>query len=303
MGRNKVIQCEVCMKSFRSDRIKTHREHHKKRAKYPMKRCTICKKNMIAWNLKRHEKVHSVSLKQIQDNMQHDQSAYDNMLRTREMLKGGLNDIDIDVKSLRKEYAKALEINSVRARSHHDEFGSLKSWQTDLLKMLKPSQRNIIWVTGKRGGEGKSYFQGFIEHHYGSKRVFRCSIVDKNAETILHILSKTTLALMDVFLFNIPRSFDPADVPYALFEDIKDGRAISNKYDSKILNFLNPNTLIVFSNEIPYLTRASEDRWETYRIVDDKLEKELTLCDIAALRNNNYKNTVDKMCQDNIQLK
>ena len=272
MGRNKFIQCEVCMKSLRSDRIKAHREQHKKGEKYTMGTCPICQKSMIAGHLKRHEKVHTASLNQILDNVRHDQDAYDNTIKTGELVKEALSDKDIDVKSLRKEYAKALEINAVKTQSPHGDFGSLKPWQKDLLKIMKPSQREIIWITGKKGAEGKSWLQEHIEHQYGTKRVFRCS-VDKKAESILHTLSKMTLALVDVFLFNIPRCFDPVAAPYSVFEGIKDGRAISTKYDSKVLNFVKPNILVVFSNEAPYLTRASKDRWKTYHIVGDKLEK------------------------------
>ena len=273
MGRNKAIQCEVCMKNIRSDHFKTHRKQHKTRANYPMKRCTICNKNMIASNLKRHEKVHNDSLRQIRDNVQHDQSEYDNAIKIGEMVKETLNSIDVDVKSLRKEYVQALELNTSKTCSPLDGFGALKLWQKDLLKIMKPSERDIIWVTGQKGREGKSYFQGFIEQHYGSKRVFRCSIINKKSEAVLHMLSKMSLAFIDVFVFNIPRCFDPAAAPYSLFEGIKDGQAISAKYDSKALNFLKPNILIVFSNGVPNLAMASRDRWKTYHIVDDKLQK------------------------------
>lgn len=270
MGRNKFIQCEVCAKIERSDRIKAHREQHKKGMKYPMETCPICQKTMIAWNLKRHEKVHADSLKRILDNIQHDQDEYDNVIKTGELVKEALNDKGIDVKSLRKEYVKALEITAVQ--SSHNGYVSLKPWQKSLLKVMKPSQREIMWVTGKKGAEGKSWFQEYIEHYYGSKRVFRCS-VNKQPEPILHALSKMSLALIDVFVFNIPRSFDPEVAPYSLFEAIKDGQAMSTKYDSKFLNFVKPNILIVFSNDTPYETKASEDRWRTYRILDDKLKK------------------------------
>ena len=298
MGRNKFIRCEVCMKSVRSDRIKAHREQHKKGAKYPTETCPICQKNMIAWHLKRHEKVHTASLNQILDNVRHDQEAYANTIKTGELVKEALNDKDIDVKSLRKEYAKALAINAGKTHSPHDDFGSLKLWQKDLLKMMKPSQRKIIWITGKKGAEGKTWLQQYIEHQYGAKRVFRCS-VDKNAEAILHTLSKMTLALVDVFLFNIPRCFDPSVAPYSVFEAIKDGQAISTKYDSKVLNFVTPNILIVFSNEPPYTTRASKDRWKTYYIVDDKLEKYEKIATAAPIRHTHKYDSTRSMSEAN----
>ena len=36
------------------------------------------------------------------------------------------------------------------------------------------------------------------------------------------------------------------DLPYTLLEEIKDGQAISTKYDSKVLNFRKPNILKLY---------------------------------------------------------
>ena len=269
MGRNKLILCQVCMKHFRSDYINVHRERHERSTKYPKKSCSICHKSMIAWHLPRHEKVHTGSVKQILENVRFDQNEYDKMERTGQMLKNALENEDIDPDSLRKEYVRALEINN---KNMYNQFDSLKSWQEELLKILKPSQRDIIWITGKKGAEGKSWFQEYIEHYYGSKRVFRSSI-DKKAESVFHALSKKTLPLIDVFVFNIPRCFDTILAPYSVFEGINDGRAISTKYDSKVLNFNTPNIVIVFSNDIPYTNKMSKDRWKTYKISKDELVK------------------------------
>ena len=79
---------------------------------------------------------------------------------------------------------------------------------------------------------------------------------------------------MDIFVFNIPRSFKIEYIPYTLFEDIKDGQAISAKYDSKVLNFKTPNILMIFSNEQPFTTKVSKDRWSRYKIVNDELFKD-----------------------------
>ena len=125
---------------------------------------------------------------------------------------------------------------------------------------LKPSEREIIWVVGSRGNEGKTWFQEYIEHYYGRSRVFQTTI-DRHRESILHTLSKETLPLIEYFLFNIPKGFDKKDIPYTLFEEIKDGRAISTKYDSKKLRFRVPNTLVIFSNSIPNFMEVSKDRW------------------------------------------
>ena len=135
---------------------------------------------------------------------------------------------------------------------------------------MEPSKREIIWVRGDKGAEGKSWFQEYLEHHYTRKKVFRTSM-DRNKESILYSLSKKTLSLLDVFVFNIPRSFDIKDVPYTLFEDIKDGFAISTKYDSKQLRFNTPNIVIIFSNTRPVIGSVSKDRWRVYDIISEEL--------------------------------
>ena len=173
----------------------------------------------------------------------------------------------------------------------------LKPWQTKLLELIEPSERNIIWVRGCIGNEGKSWFQTYLEDFYGSRRVYR-STVNKKSESLLHTLSKRNLAFVDVFIFNVPRSFNTNCVPYSFLEDIKDGRAISSKYNSSELKFVTPNIVIeqttrarltlsparrararvvcsniviVFSNDSPCVDTLSTDRWKRYDISDDNL--------------------------------
>ena len=38
----------------------------------------------------------------------------------------------------------------------------LRPWQEGLLNYIKPSDREIIWVIGRKGNEGKSWFQEFL---------------------------------------------------------------------------------------------------------------------------------------------
>ena len=271
MGRNKFVSCTICSKSLRSDKIKLHEERHRKQhgkqTKYQMKHCSICKKSMIAGNLTRHIKVHNNSKKEILENIISDQKSYEDLGNKGKILKELMDKEDIDSLSLRKDHLKALEVNSLRKQQ---QFESLNPWQEKLLSFMEPSKREIIWVCGVKGAEGKSWFQGYLEHHYTHKKVFRTSI-DRNKESILHSLSKKTLSLLDVFVFNIPRSFDIKEIPYTLFEDIKDGFAISTKYDSKQLRFNIPNIVIIFSNTRPVIGSVSKDRWRVYNIINEEL--------------------------------
>ena len=56
-----------------------------------------------------------------------------------------------------------------------------------------------------------------------------------------------------------------------MFEDIKDGYAISTKYDSKQLRFNTPNIVIVFSNSKPAVEMVSKDRWCVFDIKNEDL--------------------------------
>ena len=78
-------------------------------------------------------------------------------------------------------------------------------------------------------------------------------------------------SIINIFVFNVPKSFHVNDVLYTLLKEIKDGHAISVKYDSKVLTFKRPNILIIFSNDIPHKSAVSSDRWQTYKILGDKL--------------------------------
>ena len=70
---------------------------------------------------------------------------------------------------------------------------------------------------------------------------------------------------------DVPRSFDTEHVPYSFLEDIKDGKAISSKYNSKELKFVTPNIVIVFSNGAPCAEELSSDRWMRYNIRGNEL--------------------------------
>ena len=117
---------------------------------------------------------------------------------------------------------------------------------------MKPSNREIIWVFGTIGNEGKSWFQQYLTSYFGSSRVFSTN-AKKHSDAILHTLSKSVYSLIAVY-FNIPRSFshkNPEQIPYDLLEEIKNGQAVSCKYDSKFLRFKTSHAVVVFGNEGP----------------------------------------------------
>ena len=281
--------CPVCLKTMRSNNLKTHLKTHTK-SKVLMNSCTICGKSMRRDNLKRHLKTHdklhflqtksvnndtpSLSVENINQMGKECQDIFNEKLKTGSLVKKMLLDTDIDPQCLSNDLKEPLHL--YEGQSNFDVNNTtLKLWQQEVLNLIeKPSDREIIWIIGQRGNEGKTWIQKYIEQHFGKRRVFKTCIV-KDPASLLHILSKRTLSCTDIFLLNIPRSFDISDVPYTVLEDIKDGQASSCKYNSKMLNICTPNVLIIFSNYWPLTNKLSNDRLKLYSIA--KTEKLLSL--------------------------
>merc|ERR1711895_47845 len=118
----------------------------------------------------------------------------------------------------------------------------LREWQQQLLDKLQRSKRQVIWVTGSSGNEGKSWFQGYLETSLGYHHVVRLDICDKSSN-ILCALARRPLQTTDIFVFNHARSQDNP-VNYTVLEYIKDGCAPA----SQVIKFKTPNMVIVFSN-------------------------------------------------------
>ena len=145
---------------------------------------------------------------------------------------------------------------------------TLRIWQETLLKYIKPSEREILWIVGFRGTRVN---QGYLRNLNGSSRVFRTNI-RQNSDGILHALSKRIVPLIDLFMLNVPRSFNMGEFPYDFLEEIKDGNAASTKCGSSILVLKTPDTVIVLSNERPDKDKMSKDRWTVFSIVNEYLK-------------------------------
>ena len=162
-----------------------------------------------------------------------------------------------------------------------------RGWQNELLIYLdQPSQRKVIWVIGKKGNEGKSFFQENVEAIYGYGRVYTCDL-EESPRNICYHLSKALTRKTDIFLFNITKNGGKNyenyrntnngglnHENYKLLESIKDGRVLSAKYNTKRLEIKKPNIVIVFANEYPRTVELAKDRWLILKISDDheKLE-------------------------------
>ena len=144
-------------------------------------------------------------------------------------------------------------------------------WQQQLMNMIAtPTEREVIWVQGIKGNEGKSWFQDYLTSFYGHARVVRLDLIMKTAN-VLHLLTKRPLSSTDIFLFNEPRAINYESCNYSILESIKDGIAVASKYNGDFLKFKVPNVIVVFSNTQPKMKQLSRDRWRVLRISKDGL--------------------------------
>ena len=101
-----------------------------------------------------------------------------------------------------------------------------------------PAERNVIWIKGVCGNEGKSWLQSYVQSMYGFARTVRLDFKGK-ANDIYFALSKRPLTTTDIFMFNDGRaSLEDAKPCYSVLEAIKDGTAINGKYQSEVVRLL-----------------------------------------------------------------
>ena len=174
---------------------------------------------------------------------------------------------NVDERSLSRKHKEAFDLyQNKRLALNPDNDINLFPWQESLLDLArKPTHREIIWVKGARGNEGKTWFQNYLQSILGTERVVQLDL-KSSVGNIMQILKKLPLSSINTFLFNDARSGKSELRCYEVLENIKDGRAIAPKYDSEILRFRTPNSVIVFSNADPDMTQLSKDRWRVFYI-------------------------------------
>ena len=220
-------------------------------------------------HLNRHKKI--CEMKQKEKRLEQDTQKYVEKLKEGKQIESILRKHpDIMEEALGDADKEALKLyQSLIEDSIDMESIILKPWQTEVIRIIdNPSERDIYWIIGEKGNEGKTFIQKYIYQHFGTRRVLKSEVNTRKAD-IAYVLSQASLTCKDIFLFNLLRS--DIDVSYGLLENIKDGYLISVKYRSKALKLQTPNTVIVFSNSPPSTDQLSTDRWKIFEIRDNIL--------------------------------
>ena len=178
----------------------------------------------------------------LEDEMLQDNQEYLDKIELGERVASIIDKGTVREESLTRCRKEALDLYRKQKPRIDIQSTQLRPWQNELLKIIsEPSDRDVFWICGYRGNEGKTWFQSYLETFYGYSRVVRLNLRNKTSN-ILHTLSKRPLQTTDIFLFNDTRASDEINQNYAVLEHIKDGCATSVKYSSNVINFKTPNT-------------------------------------------------------------
>ena len=297
VNRHKIVSCTICGKRIRSDTLKRHIRIHKDILSMTDEEVRVELRERHAENLRREErrkKVLEIALEEnipssdcnevalfsydttnsvsLREDMNYNNQEYIAKIELGEQIATIMIDDNIREQSLSKEHKEALKFYRNQMTRMNIQDVELRPWQQRLFEIIKiPSEREVIWIIGKDGNEGKSWFQDYVESCFGFNRVVRLDLRIKHKDSC-NILKKRPLSSIDTFLFNDGRSVPPDEhTYYRILENIKDGCATSSKYDNDIIKFKRPNTVIVFSNIIPDWGKLSMDRWKSYRIESNQL--------------------------------
>ena len=286
MTGNKKVRCNVCYREMRSDNVKRHmKQHTKKNESNPVTNISVTNNYNTISGVSTERKDEENENKDAQTTI--DEKAleiaalkinkeFEEEVELGKALYKILNKGVVQEESFPPEWQRALDLYLKQGHQIDHETVVLKPWQMELMKHIdNPSDRKILWVQGEKCGEGKTWFQKYVQSLLGRRRVVAGGInIHSNSASIAHALSKRPLATTDIFLFNIGKARNrEQEVNYSFIEDLKDGNVFASKYDSKELMIKVPNIVMVFSNSTPDVEELARDRWEIFSIENDELVK------------------------------
>ena len=279
MGRQREIYCKICMKTMRGDNLQRHmKQHEKKSEKEKYKESMTIEGTEIAqeersFNVATNKDVNTrLEDEDLRKILEKCSKEYDEKINLGGRIYRILGENKIKQESIPPLYKDALDLFVKQKQCIDKQNVTLRAWQEDLMTEIEnPSYREVIWVKGINGCEGKSWFQDYVESKYGWNRVVSGMDIKAKNSSICHALGKRPLTTTDVFLFNVGKANTMDEVNYEVLEKIKDGKLLASKYDSKELRIRTPNIVIVFSNGDPKVKELALDRWRLFSIIDNEL--------------------------------
>ena len=282
MGNNKKITCRKCFRVMRKDNLKRHMERHENE-NYQNE--TIYSSSITSSTTSLQEetesnfsldttKTYEVSPLKSEEMIKRlikDDEEYKYNVACGKQIYEEVNKHGIKEESLCPEYKELLDAYMKQRNMIDIDNVILRTWQTSLLEYMVPTNREVIWIIGTKGNEGKSWFQEFLESKFGWHRVICSMDIKMKKGNICQALRKRSLMTTNMFLFDVGKGATDENVNYDVLEKIKNGRIVADKYNTAELKFQTPNIVIVFCNEKPDIGKLSKDRWKIFKIIGEDL--------------------------------
>ena len=258
MTGNKKIMCKVCCREMRSDNLERHKKQHLKRNE----------DNPVT----NENKIKDEEFRKALINLENE---YQKKIVQGQKIYKMLGEGVVSYQALTRDMKEEVDLYMENQENFRD-IGNieLKPWQESLLEYVQqPCDREIFWVVGKEGNEGKNWFQKYVKSWLGARRVVTGIDIKANNASIFQALRKCPIATADIFLFNIGKSMKKFDrINYDALEQMKDGEPFASRYNSQQLKIRVPNVVMVFSNSPPNVNELAKVRFRVFNINNNELE-------------------------------
>ena len=278
MGRNKKIMCKVCYKEMRSDHLNRHlKQHSEKDTNNPATNIYVTNNYNTTSGVStdREDEENENNDEELKKYLIKIGNEYQEKLIQGKKIYKMLGEGVVSYQALPRDMKEDVDMYIENQENFRDVANvQLKPWQESLLEYVQqPCDREIFWVVGKEGNEGKNWFQKYVKSWLGARRVVTGIDIKANNASIFQALRKCPIATADIFLFNIGKSMKQFDkINYDALEQMKDGEPFASRYNSQLLKIRVPNVVMVFSNSPPDVNELAKVRFRVFNINNNELE-------------------------------
>jgi len=145
----------------------------------------------------------------------------------------------------------------------------LMAWQIQVIQMVKnQTDRQILFVVDTVGNSGKSWLTRWMIDN-----LLAWSSSSGKGDDLAYSRIKHH---SDLSVFDIPRSFNPDYLPWRFWEELKNGRVTSTKYQTVTVD-IGIQKIVIFCNQMP----DTDGKLSADRVVKYELNNPVrTLCEV-----------------------
>ena len=278
MTGNKKVLCKVCYREMRSDHLTRHMKQHSKRNEgNPVTSISVTNNYNTTPGVSTQigKEDSEINKQKLRKHLIKLENKYQEKIFLGQKIYEMLGEGVVSYQALPREMKEGVDLYMENQADFRDVGNvELKPWQESLLEYVQqPCDREIFWVVGQEGNEGKNWFQKYVKSWLGARRVVTGIDIKANNASIFQALRKCPIATADIFLFNIGKSMKQFDkINYDALEQMKDGEPFASRYNSQLLKIRVPNVVMVFSNSPPDVNELAKVRFRVFNINNNELE-------------------------------